>query len=207
MNKRPQRGSRRLLLGILLLAVILGGLFVRKYIGREPAPPHVAVPATPVAPVEGIRTVSLFFASPDGAGLVRESRVIDPCADLAQCAEAVIDDLINGPLGDLTPTLPETAMYRGVTVVGDLLTIDFGKELQDGLAVGSNAEMSAVYSVVNTLAFNFPQIKRISFLVEGKPVATLKGHLDLREPLLPDYSLEWKGSKPAGDPVPQRREQ
>jgi spore germination protein GerM len=118
----------------------------------------------------------------------------------------VIDDLINGPLGDLTPTLPETAMYRGVTVVSDLLTIDFGKELQDGLAVGSNAEMAAVYSIVNTLALNFPQIKRISFLVEGKPVGTLKGHLDLREPLFPDYSLEWKGSKPAGDLVPQRRE-
>jgi len=203
MNNRPQRGSRRLLLGILLLAAILGGLFVRKYLGREPLPPKVAAPA---APVEGIRAVTLFFASPDGAGLVREAREIDPCADLAECAEEVISELINGPLGDLTPTLPETAMYRGVSIAGDLLTLDFGKEFRDGVAAGSSAEMAAVYSVVNTLALNLPQVKRVRFLVEGKPVETLKGHLDLREPLLPDYSLEWKGSMPTGDSEPQRRQ-
>ncbi len=203
MNNRPQRGSRRLLLGILLLTAILGGLFVRKYLGRQPLPPKVAAP---VAPGEGVRTVTLFFASPDGAGLVREAREIDPCTDLAECAEDVIGELINGPLGDLTPTLPETAMYRGVNVAGDLMTLDFGKELQDGVAAGSSAEMAAVYSVVNTIALNFPQVKRVSFLVEGKPVETLKGHLDLREPLLPDFSLEWKGIMPTAGPESQRRQ-
>ncbi len=203
MNNHPQRRSRRLLLGILILAVILGGLFVRKYVGREPLPPKVAVPAVPG---EGVRTVLLFFASPDGAGLVREAREIDSCADLTECAEEVIGELINGPLGDLTPTLPETTMYRGVRIVGDSLTLDFGKELQDGLAAGSNAEMAAVYSVVNTLAFNFPQLKRVRFLIEGKSVETLKGHLDLREPLVPDFSLEWKGSIPTVDPASKRRQ-
>jgi spore germination protein GerM len=193
-----------LLVGIVLLATLLGVLFLRKYAGREPvAPPQ----QTASVPAEGVRSVVLFFASPDGSGLVRESREIDPCDGLVECAEDVIGELINGPLGDFSPTLPETATYRTVSVNGDLLTVDFGKEMQDGVQNGSNAEMVAVYSVVNSLTANFPEIKRVLFLVEGKPVETLKGHLDLREPLLPDYSLENTGVTPKVETAPKRREQ
>ena len=52
--------------------------------------------------------------------------------------------------------------------------------------------MTAVYSIVNTVAVNFPRIKRVRLLLGGKEVATLKGHLDLREPLVPDFDLEKK---------------
>jgi spore germination protein GerM len=191
-----------LIIGIVLLAIVLGVLFLRKYAGREPVPAQK--PAVS-APQEGVRTVVLFFASPDGSGLVRESREIDPCNGVAECAESVIDELINGPLGDFSPTLPETATYRSVSINGGTLTVDFGRELQDGMPSGSNAEMAAVYSVVDSLAINFPEIKQVRFLVEGAPVETLKGHLDLREPLVPDYSLENNGAAPAVEPAPKRR--
>ena len=116
--------------------------------------------------------------------------------------------MINGPLGDNSPTLPETATFHGVNEEGDILAIDFGKEFVDGVQSGSNAEMAAVYSVVDTLAFNFPQVKRVRFLVEGKPIDTLKGHLDLREPLQPDFSIEKKQEPPTAQPqpAPKRRQ-
>lgn len=204
MTRNPsQRRSALLLIGIVLLALLLGGLFLRKYAGREPVSPQQ--PVTTV-PQEGVRPVILFFASPDGSGLVRESREIDPCSGVAECAEAVIDELINGPLGDFSPTLPETATYRSVNMSGDTLTVDFGRELQDGIQSGSSAEMAAVYSVVDSLAINFPEIKQVRFLIEGAPVGTLKGHLDLREPLVPDYSLENTGVAPVAEPAPKRRQ-
>lgn len=193
-NAAPRR-SPILLIGIVLLAALLGMLFIRKYSGRSPITPEQ--PAA-TAPREGVRPVVLFFASPDGSGLVRESREIDPCSAPAECAEAVIDELINGPLGDFSPTLPETATYRSVMVNGDTVTVDFGRELQEGMQSGSNAEMAAVYSVVDSLAINFPEIKRVRFLVEGAPVETLKGHIDLREPVAPDYSLENTVAAPVG---------
>jgi len=69
--------------------------------------------------------------------------------------------------------------------------------------------MAAVYSVVDSLAVNFPQIRQVRIFVEGKPVDTLKGHLDLREPLEPDFSLEKKveAEKEPLPPATQRRQQ
>jgi hypothetical protein len=202
-NRAPRKVGTSVLVGIIILAVILGGLFLRKYAGREPLPKH---PPPQSAPEQGVKAVTLFFAAPEGGGLLRESRVIEPCSGVEECSEDILGELINGPIGDLSPTLPETSMFHGVSFSGDTLTIDFSRELQDGLVAGSEAEMSAVYSVVNSMTFNLSQVKKVRFLVDGKPLETLKGHLDLREPLEPDYTYEKKVDYPAVTPTPQRRQ-
>jgi hypothetical protein len=45
------------------------------------------------------------------------------------------------------------------------------------------------YGLANTLVVNFPHIRQVRLLVEGRPLETLKGHVDLREPLPADFSL------------------
>jgi hypothetical protein len=45
---------------------------------------------------------------------------------------------------------------------------------------------------VNTISYNFPSIKKVTFLVEGKTTNTLGGHMDLRKPIEPDFRLEKK---------------
>jgi spore germination protein GerM len=77
-------------------------------------------------------------------------------------------------------------------VNGDIALIDLGEELVKGLPSGSNGEMMAVYSIVNSITANFPRIKKVKLLLNGKGVETLKGHIDLREPLVPDFTLEKK---------------
>lgn len=169
-----------------LSAAVLGALILRKYeMSRmKPAPP-------PHAPEAGRILVTLFFASPGGEGFAREAREIDPCTEPAECAEEVVEELINGPVGELSPTLPPTATIRSVRVEGETALVDFGKGFAEGLPGGSHGEMSAVYSVVDSLVFNFPRIKKVKFLLEGEWVESL-GHLDLREPLAPDFTLEKK---------------
>jgi spore germination protein GerM len=186
--KRTNRSRRKmtfLLLAFVISAVVLGALIYRKYeLSRlKPAPPQLQE--------AGMLLVTLFFASPDGAGLVREAREIDACSDPTACAEVVLAGLINGPVGDMSPTLPPTATFRSVRVDGETATVDFGNEFTEGLPAGSNAEMMAVYSVVDSLAFNFPSIKKVKFLLEGKNFKTL-GQLDLTAPLTPDFTLEKK---------------
>jgi spore germination protein GerM len=134
---------------------------------------------------------------------VREAREIDPCPGVVECAEEVVTELINGPLGDFSPTLPETATFRGITLDGDMLTVDFGRELRDGLTGGSTAEALAVYSVVNSLVANFPTVKRVRFLVEGQGVTTLAGHLDLRDPLEADFLQEQGQQRATAAPAAQ----
>lgn len=54
---------------------------------------------------------------------------------------------------------------------------------------GSEAELTTVYSIVNSLTVNFPAIKRVQILIEDKPRPTLWGHVDLTRPLPPDMTL------------------
>ncbi len=194
-SNRPRRDPTVLIVAFIVCALVLGALMLKKYgeRHRQPVPPPHSQP-------QGKFLVALFFASPDGAGLVREGREIDPCSDPADCVETVVGELINGPLGDLEPTLPAATSIQDVQVNGDIALIDLGEELVKGLPSGSNAEMMAVYSIVNSITANFPRIKKVRLLFNGKGVETLKGHLDLREPLVPDFTLEKKqktGKPPA----------
>ena len=186
-NKRPRRELTVLFIAFIVCAAVLGALMLKKYEERHRQPVAVTHPQQ-----GGTLLVTLFFASPDGAGLVREGREIDPCGDSAKCMETVVGELINGPLGDLAPTLPAATSIHAVLVNGDLAQIDLGEDMIKGLPGGSNAEMTAVYSIVDSIAVNFPSIKQVKLLFNGKTVETLKGHLDLRGPLTPDFSLEKK---------------
>lgn len=186
-SNRPRRDLTFLYIAFIVCALVLGALMLKKYAERHRQP--VAVPHSQP---QGKFLVALFFASSDGTGLVREGREIDPCSDPADCVETVVEELINGPLGDLEPTLPAATSIQDVQVNGDIAQIDVGEELVKGLPSGSNAEMMAVYSIVNSITANFPRIKKVKLLLNGKGVETLKGHLDLREPLVPDFTLEKK---------------
>lgn len=186
VNVRRRRLKWILFIAFLIAAFVLGVLMLQKYNGREHAP---VAPVRPGGP--GIMRISLFFASPDGSGLVREAGEIDSCGnDLTDCIQEAVEKLAGGPLGDLAPTLPSTTVVNDVQVRDDTAYLDFGNELADGLPGGSSAEMTAVYSIVDTVTFNFPQIKKVKFLLDGHEADTLKGHIDLRSPLVPDFSLE-----------------
>ncbi|NMC74390.1 MAG: GerMN domain-containing protein [Geobacteraceae bacterium] len=180
------RGKFPLIVAFLAAAAILGALMLHKYLEREPSPRVSAHPKP-----AGRISVSLFFASPNSGGLVRESREIGACGgDLSGCIRDVLEELANGPLGDLSPTIPANSIFRSIRIQGDTAVVTMGKEFLEGLPGGSSAEVTAVYSIVNTLSINFPSIKRVQFQIEGLDMKTFNGHLDLRAPLSPDFSLE-----------------
>ncbi len=154
----------------------------------------------PVTPTErheeGYRTVTLFFAA-DGTRLAREARALEPCEDNNSCLKSILDELLSGPVGEFEQTVPEGTAVDAASIEGDLATIEFNGTFSDAMLSGSSAEMLAVYSIVNTVTANFPQIQSVKLNVDGNKVATLR-HLDLSDPLQPDYSLE---QSPPAEPV------
>jgi hypothetical protein len=187
-QKKIAGGKFLLIVAFLAAATILGALMLHKYLSRHPSP-QVPVRQAPVGTV----SVSLFFSSPDSRGLVREAREIADCGgDLSVCVRDVLEEVKNGPLGDLAPTIPANSIFRSLHIQGDTAVINLGKDFIEGLPKGSSAELLAVYSMVNTITFNFPSIKRVRFQVEGLDVTTLGGHLDISKPLEPDFRLEQK---------------
>jgi spore germination protein GerM len=176
-----------LVIAFLICALVLGALILKKYeLGnRKPQSP-------PQGQQHGILMVTLFFASPDGSSLEREGREIDACDGLSECVGDVVGELINGPVGNLNPALPSATTLNGVIIDGDRAVVDLGEGFGKGLPGGSNSEMLAVYSIVDTIAVNFPKIKLVRLLINGQAVETLNGHLDLTEPLAPDFDIEKK---------------
>jgi hypothetical protein len=187
VKKKRSNAKGILLLAFVVFAIVVGALVFRKY---QTATSKVETPAQ-TAPA-GTVVVTLFFGSAEGDKLAREGREVDIEESVEDSVESVVDELIRGPLGSLAPTLPSNARVLGVHLKGDLAEIDFGPELIEGIPAGSSAEMTAVYSIVDTVTTNFPQIKTVQFLVAGAPPETLKGHLDLRSPLAPDYEMVQK---------------
>ena len=195
-GKSPKRGVWVIVVAFLLLAVFLGALLFRKH-EKATTPPSV-----PTAPQNsGFMTVTLFFAAQDFNGLVREGREIGPCDEPSACFEEILEELINGPLGELSPVLPLTGMFNSVELDGNSARVDFAKELLDGLPAGSSSELHAIYAIVNSICYNYPQVLQVVFTVDGKPLQTLKGHLDLSSPISPDFSLEKGFEKPQAKKV------
>lgn len=188
MRKKRIGAKTLLLAAFIVAAAVIGTLMMQKYLARHEKTPLPAQPAP-----NGSVSISLFFSSPDSKGLVRESREIEACgSDTTTCILSSLEELAIGPLGDLAPTIPEKSTFRSVQIKGDTAIVDMGKDLVDGLPKGSSAEMTAVYSIVNTISYNYPSIKKVMFLVEGKAISTLGGHLNLQKPVEPDFRLDIK---------------
>lgn len=188
MKRNKPNGKMALIFAAFVVCAVFFGIFtMQRYKGiTTPVPPK------PVPQQSGPVSLILFFASPNGDGLVREGRVINSCLDTADCIANIVKELAGGPLGDLEPTLPVQTVVRSVQTDKDLVTIDLEPGFVEGVPAGSAAEMAAVYSLVDSIIINFPAFRSVRILVNGNPVETLHGHLDLRNPLAADFSLEKK---------------
>ena len=181
-------------LGFLL--VVLAFLFFKNS-GRERIKKAEEIPQPAVstqAPVEkSIRKVTLFFLREEDSKLIPEERDIVSDPSTVREAEEVIAELIKGSQTGLVSSLPaETKLVQLFITKEGVAYVDFSKDLVDKHPSGSTAEISTVYSIVNSLAYNFKPIKKVFILIEGEERETLGGHISLDHPFLPDYSLIFK---------------
>jgi spore germination protein GerM len=197
---RRKRINIGLVLPFLVIALVFGGMFWQKYHASRkiPAAPHIRQPS-------GTRTAVLFFVA-SSSRLAREARELEPCSETGVCVKDTLDALLSGSLGDYDEAIPESAVLNGVRIEGATAVVDLSRGFAADLPAGSSAEMLAVYSLVDTICANYPQISRVKLTVEGNG-STVLGHLDLSEPLAPDYSLEHApGQTPAiaAPPIPKK---
>jgi spore germination protein GerM len=137
-----------------------------------------------------MKNVVLFFISEEDHLLHKEEREMLPGLTLEHQIKRLMEELIMGSdQGLLSPFPPETEI-RGVYITQNrIVYIDFSQEFQSGHPSGSDAEISTVFSVVNSVAYNFESIKKVFILVNGTEQETLAGHIDLRRPFIPRYDL------------------
>ena len=133
---------------------------------------------------QGRKIVTLYFSGEKGEYLTGEKREIPNKGDAQEEAKEVIQELIKGPKGKLIRTLPPRTKLLAVEIdERGVAKVNFDKALSRDHPGGSSAEIMTVYSIVNSLALNFPQIKGVQILIEGERGGSITGHLVLDRPI------------------------
>ncbi len=94
--------------------------------------------------------------------------------------EATLERLLEGPQSkDLTNPFPSGVKIVGISLKDGLLEVDFDQNLKELYPRGSSAENMFIYSIVNT-ATEFPEVKKVKFLVGGRPEEIVGSNYDFR---------------------------
>lgn len=169
---------------IILLMILIGiGLSISFFFRQE-----IFTPLKPWLEKSGIleekKEVLLYFSDLEGEYLIGEKREISKRDKVEEEAKQMIIELIKGPREKLIPTLPpRTKLLTLQLDEKGVAKVNFDKTFSKDHPGGSSAEIMTVYSVVNSLTLNFPQIKRVQILIEGERGKTIAGHFSLEQPV------------------------
>lgn len=133
--------------------------------------------------------VYLYFADPDQPYLLAEDRPTVEAVDPVDFCRLLVESLIRGPSGVLSPTIPRETILRSVFIHDKTAYVDFGREISAAHPGGIVTEMLTVYSIVNTVVLNMDGVDQVKLLIEGRDAETLAGHIDIRLPLTADMML------------------
>jgi spore germination protein GerM len=136
-------------------------------------------------------TVEIYFPSALSDGLVGEFREIFDTVTPGDRAKQIIADLISGPTSDdcLRAVSPSTRLRQVYVLSDGTAYLDFSSELTEGVGGGSMTELLTVYAIIDSVALGVREVKRVAILINGRPLETMNGHLDLRRPLKPNPRL------------------
>lgn len=124
---------------------------------------------------------TIYLRSPGEDLLVPVTRAVPPTEDpLAAALRALVAGPQPGEKAEAI--LPAAVKVRSVQEKEGTATADFSSEITR-LNVGSMGEALVVAAIVNTLT-EFPHVRQVQILVEGRKVESLAGHVDTSRPLI-----------------------
>jgi spore germination protein GerM len=139
---------------------------------REPDSPHLEK-----------SSANLYFGNKENTFLIAEKRIIGHSGGIEAFGSAIINALIEGPPQNLLRTVPSDTNLRAFYMTEDgTAYADMSKAVSEQHPGGAESELMTIYSIVNSLVLNIPEIKTVKLLIEGQESMTLAGHIDLRFP-------------------------
>jgi spore germination protein GerM len=147
--------------------------------GADPA----AAPGTDAAPSgdetqAGRIQVKLYVLANSGVELATENQEIAFASSPQEQATEVVRLLLRR-----SAAIPRGVVLRELFITSQgVCYLDLSQELVSNHPGGSSAEELTVFSLTSTLIANFPAVKTVKILVEGREIQTIAGHLDLTIP-------------------------
>ena len=149
----------------------------------------VSAPAAAAAGASRTIKAHLYYVSDDGTGLTSVERDV-PFAEGGEQAREIVNAQIAPVDEPLVSAVPPGTALRAVYITerGDAY-VDLSGEAVTAHPGGTLNELLTVYTIVDALTVNLPAIQSVQILIDGKEVATLAGHVDLRQPLAKNLGL------------------
>jgi len=127
--------------------------------------------------------IHLYFADRNNSFLKAEGRDFFHSNDPIESGKAIVEALIEGPRTGLMRTIPEGTTLKAFYIIGDgTAYADMSDTIKDSHPGGVKSELFTIYSIVNSLILNIPEIDTVKILIGGREMMTLDGHIDLRFP-------------------------
>lgn len=178
----------------LVSAFVLFTALSRLLNAPAPGTDAPAAPAAPVAPeaaaVPRIKA-TLYFASQDGMRLVPAEAEVPLAEGVVAQARSIIEaQLAAEAPSPLVSTIPKGTMLRGIFISQrNEAFVDLDPAIRTAHPGGTLQELMTVYTIVNALLTNLPNLEEVQILIGGQEVDTLAGHVDLRRPLRKNEGL------------------
>ena len=138
----------------------------------------------------GKAMIHLYFTDVENTYLTAEDRVVAQPADTKALGIVIVEALINGPRKSLVRTIPQGTSLRAFHLADNgTAYVDLSKEVKENHTGGAKSELMTIYSLVNSIVLNLPEIDAVKILIDGQEETTLAGHVDLRYPFTANMLL------------------
>jgi len=152
---------------------------------KPPSPPLYAATDPPM-------TVKLFYPPSSGNSvLVAEDAAVFKSSEVANRAKQILQKLQEGPQTDgMFPSMPKDTKLQDVFLSEQgTAFVNFSNTIVTNHPGGVINELATIYSIVDSLTYNLPEIKEVKILIGGVEKETLAGHCLLLLPLQMDLSI------------------
>ncbi|MBR9985279.1 MAG: GerMN domain-containing protein [Desulfosarcina sp.] len=136
------------------------------------------------------QVVHLYFADAKRPVLIAEARMMVNPGEPTAFSRQLVVELINGSARGNLATMPKETRLRSFFLLGDgTAVVDFSADLRENHPGSCRLEQLTLFSIVNSLILNVPEVDQVKILIDGAEVPTLAGHLPLPFPLTADMLL------------------
>jgi len=127
--------------------------------------------------------VHLYFSDKKNSFLIAEAWNLGHSDNPVEFGKIIVEALANGPRTGFMRTIPEGTTLNAFFVTRDgTAYVDMSDKIRQAHPGGIKSELFIIYSIVNSLILNIPEIDRVKILIGGRDTMTLAGHIDLRFP-------------------------
>lgn len=144
------------------------------------------------SPSDPAVNVKMFFPSVNGDVLLSgEDDTIFKSTELGNRARQILQKLQEGPHSDkMFPSFPKDTKLQDLFISDQgIAFVDFSNTISTNHSGGVRNELATIYSIVDSLTYNLPEIKQVKILIGGVEKETLAGHCLLLLPLDMDLSI------------------